>query len=66
MFAALLRLLRLSPSSVTALSNSLPSTQIEIIKLEECGLDDAALQEFLFSILMAKNLGHHVLGTVVV
>eukprot|EP00913_Durusdinium_trenchii_P003677 g3404.t1 len=56
----------LSPSSVTALSNSLPSTQIEIIKLEECGLDDAALQEFLFSILMAKNLGHHVLGTVVV
>lgn len=47
----------LSPSSVTALSNSLPSTQIEIIKLEECGLDDAALQELsLRGILRSKHL----------
>lgn len=46
----------LSPSSVRALSNSLPQTQIEVIKLDECGLSDDAVEELALQGLLRSRL----------
>lgn len=46
----------LSPSSVRALSNSLPQTQIEVIKLDDCGLSDDAVEELALQGLLRSRL----------
>jgi len=47
----------LSPLSLTAFSNALPQTQIENLKLDECGLTDDALEELaLRGILRSRGL----------
>eukprot|EP00435_Cladocopium_sp_Y103_P017938 s173_g4.t1 len=46
----------LSPSSLRALSNSLPQTQVEVIKLDECGLTDDAVEELALQGLLRSRL----------